>query len=472
MIAAVRTGPALLLALLSACAADPSFVVRWQVDRSADLSSPTPLASVRDCTGSGIAHVRLDAFVMDAPAGLPPEASKTWSCFPGAFARDDGTVDGPELAPGLYRVTLTGVRSDGWEWPASDGEGGTTPYVFLGMDDVRVEEDAAPFRLQEIFDDDERDPVLRAPPQCEDGVDNDRDGWVDTLDPACRRADALLEDDSVTVSEYRVRVTFLDENPTIRGASHCAALGVRTVVLRNEEGADLVDPVSCVDALAGPITLTRTHGGTAETVYLTALDAAAQAVTAAVPLQLLPGGGSELHVDFDETVFLAPILHAMDFLLTLFPGLPGTCEPSPTSELGTLKIATVRLLLRGAHGETLAPAVSLEGGELLDGASDIACPLQLLRSEPLPWGGYLLEGEALSAGGETCLTAPPFITAPGTGGSFVLPFERVLPPPPSCVDCSSDDDCGSRRCSSDGLCVDCIDDADCPGAACVAGSCS
>ena len=144
--------------------------------------------------------------------------------------------------------------------------------------------------------------------------------------------------------------------------------------------------------------------------------------------------------------------------------MPGS--ESPTR--GTLTIAGLRVQVLNGHGGPLDPPATLDDGMVLDGENVIPCSSSLV-TEPLEWGSFTMEIEALSAEGEVCFSnvgAPALMSPGGVSGLFA---PRVYGSdgkvPASCHDCETDADCGlpgelycvenvcQGRCSGDAECV-------------------
>jgi len=166
---------ALALAGLGGCAEEPSFQLRWQL--ADDLDVVAPLTSVKQCADVGIKKFRLEVRGVDDPASAAPRLSKDYACFPNAFASGDA-VEGPTLDPGDYVLEFIGVRRSGGEWLCPDVDDQGNPIeVGCVRDSANVTVRAGELPELEF--------VVQAPVQCDDGVDNDRDGRVDGSDLAC-----------------------------------------------------------------------------------------------------------------------------------------------------------------------------------------------------------------------------------------------------------------------------------------------
>lgn len=433
-----------LAAGLAGCAEPSSFHLRWRVDPNpyddapGDPNAPA-LTGPEGCTAHGLHQVRVQAFTED---GATLVDQRTFSCFPRGFADPDDVVEGPGLRPGTYQFRIQGVRRDGFVW-ASDGDLGPGLVVLDGVEILGPDE---PVRLEG----DGGDPVLPAPPQCTDGVDNDRDGLVDQTDLSCQGENLRFEDEGTRIIQFRMEVSLLDHNPNMIGIEACLAVGIDHFVARVPDGQEL-ESVSCVEALAGPTFFTLTTNDPPTEVEVVARDAADQDVTVTQVAPVSPAGSTFLEIDFADTDFLTPITAAFGFVLDFGAGVSDCQDPAG----GTLALADLLVTVLGAHGQVLPVPVELSDGTPLDGATPVACPGGPLLSAPVPWGGYLLDAKARSAAGEVCYrTEAPEPAAPGTPIGFRVPLTRVVPPPPSCVDCTTGDDCEPGLvCNPDGLCA-------------------
>ncbi|MFV8750487.1 hypothetical protein ACNOYE_08035 [Nannocystaceae bacterium ST9] len=181
-----RPAACALLAALAGCAEEPSFQLAWRISDDPAISDPADapaLLTVKQCSEVGIEKVRLEVRRPgDSPISLP-RLSRDYGCFPGAFAEGEPT-DGPALGPGEYELELIGLRRNGAEWlcPGVDDQGNPTEVGCVrASGSVTVREGELPV-LEFLLD---------APIQCDDGVDNDRDGRVDGSDPACVLGEAI-----------------------------------------------------------------------------------------------------------------------------------------------------------------------------------------------------------------------------------------------------------------------------------------
>ena len=438
--------PSLLAALAcaAACAEPPSFTVRWRVgeplaDGATEPADAPPLAAPYDCARVGLFQVLVQTWTEDGAVLLDERPHR---CFPASFEDPDGAVDGPNLPPGTYQVRLQGVRRDGFAYDPPE-TGRFAPGVTI-LDGVTIEDAQATIRLG-----DGDDPIVAAPAPCNDGIDNDGDGFVDGSDLACRVGAGTSEDDPTRILQVRLEPTFFGDNPNLTGAASCLALDVDRFEVRDDEGTLLGAP-ACADAAGGVAFVTWISARPPATVSVTAVAADGTPRTTAKTVPVVAEGLTVADVDFADTDFLEPVVAPFGFALRFEGGSSDCADPDP----GLLTLAQVTIEVRGAHGEPLDPPVRLNDGTPLDPAAPLACPSAALVTEPLSWGGFLVEAKALSPEGEVCFaTAAPEPAAPGTPIAFVVDLARVVPPPPSCRTCQEDDDClPAHTCSADGLC--------------------
>ncbi|RMG96917.1 MAG: hypothetical protein D6705_10080 [Deltaproteobacteria bacterium] len=441
-----RSIPLAAAVLLSACAETPSFEVRWRIGASADAEAAAPPEGVAlrapwQCTEVGLFRVLVQTWTEDGAVLLDERDHR---CFPASFDDPDAAVAGPSLPPGTYQVRLQGVRRDGVAY-APPEEGRFAPGVTV-IGDVVVENPDTTIRLLDEGD----DPVLGAPLPCDDGVDNDRDGFVDESDLGCRAGLGTSEDDPVQLLQVRLAPTFFSKNPNMHGAEACLAVGVDRFEVRTTDGELLGEP-PCAETVGRAAFLTWVAAEVPEGVDVTAVASDGTPRTVSKRFDLAAGGLTVVEVDFSDADFLEPVVAPFGFVLRFEGGSTDCSDPDE----GTLEIPEVRITVLGAHGEPVSPPVTTEGGMVLDGAAPMACPTAAVITEPLPWGGYLVVAEALSDEGDVCFaTTSPVPAAPGTPIAFVADLDRIEPPPASCRTCESDGECDPGLvCTADGLCA-------------------
>ena len=446
------------MAVVCGCAAEPAFTARWSVEDAEDDESFPALTSAQQCSSLGIGSVSIETFGATKGGTRTLLDLRERPCFPPTFVDDDAAVAGPELTPGDYVVAVRGIRRDGASWteilPADCDERQPLPVACASI----TVEDGETVTLDDF--------ELSAPPQCEDGIDNDGDGLVDQRDPGCLGdQDQPRESDEVDFVQVRLQTSLLDHNCN----ATCSGLGLSRVVVDvapDDEDADTVS-FSCTRAIEGPQLFNRTLSTDETTpIEVYGVDAAGNRITTVQSFVMMPDQARvDLEVDFGDSDFLEAPQGRLRFLPQFFgaygedvsscQGQGATrfsgCSADPSLGLGSLTLAQVAIRVLDAHGQPLSNSLVSTDGVLLDGTPS-PCTGTEIVTEPVVWGGYLVEVEAMSADGEVCFsTSAPVPAAPGEG--FVVQPERVVPPPPSCWDCQVDADCGDIT-SSGHRCVD------------------
>lgn len=143
------------LLLLAGCGNAGSYELHWTIGcQSPKQPSTCVVSSARQCSSRG-----LDSIEVTARQG----SDETRSVFP-CFSPDEGPVGrGPDLEEGPASLGAYGLSAGGVRLTA-EAQGSTT-IPAEGLVEVWVN--------------------VPLPPECLDGVDNDGDGLVDLLDPAC-----------------------------------------------------------------------------------------------------------------------------------------------------------------------------------------------------------------------------------------------------------------------------------------------
>jgi hypothetical protein len=140
--------------LPAACGSGGSVAVTWHLDGEPDELSP------ETCALHGIDGVRLSL----RPLGGQQVAYEIYPCFDGG-----GEIG---AAPGSYLLLVEGLglRGQGFRDPTSGA-----PAVRAETQVTVVAGDATPVAV-----------TLVPNPECSDGADNDRDGYVDLYDADCQ----------------------------------------------------------------------------------------------------------------------------------------------------------------------------------------------------------------------------------------------------------------------------------------------
>lgn len=397
-----RPALVLALALAPACAESPSVELRWRI-QAEDLdegAEPPELTSIRQCTAVGISKLRLttrqDGFPVDVRE-LP--------CFPEEFDAESGLAPGPELDAGTYELTLQGLRrSTGTPW----AEGVSVSA------DVTISNGAVAL-LEDL--------VLPAPPTCDDGIDNDGDGYVDSADIDCRVTDPR-ESNQVTNIQFFVSPSFLGDNPYVT----CGTVGVTTFRLR-------VDDDPSTDRVIGCSTLTSSFSRRIDpdveshSVSITGLNFDNVAVTETKVTEFTVTGAQGKPVDVDATFsgddLLTPLNAPIQFIVAFETGPDADKEfRYCAADAGsTLEITDLTARVIDLDTDQPVDAV-LVGGDLdgtaLDG-TPFACQATQLVTEPLEWGNYGIELSGRSEAGDVCFSAEPLQAAPGILISVILP---------------------------------------------------
>lgn len=378
-------------------------------------------------------------------------------CAAGALADPDALVDGSALSPGDYGLQLRGIDRAGEPWQAADGQTEPDPDVTGCTEDFDA---CLPTELvcgcmpltvtaDELVDLPEY--VLVPPPECDDGIDNDRDGVVDDRDPSCAVDGGVAgEGIPVGLTELRLELTLLGQNPN----ATCGSVPLRSLRVELQgDGADTIlldEPCE----LERPYLLSLRIPAGRYTFVVTGLDSdgAEVVVPKSFDAVINATGGSILQaIDFAPEDFLEPIVARMSigpqYVSTL--GLDtggalvaprGTCEAA--SAPGTLDIPSLQLELLNAHGGPLTSPVILDGTPV-DGR-ERPCDAQYL-TEPTEWGGYTLIADAVSADGEVCFTNRDHPDSMRPSETLGVPLTRVYDEagqvPASCRECETDDDC-------------------------------
>ena len=446
-------------------------MLRWKLEVDADGPNQpgepveVSLSSVKQCSEVGLSRVRvstrgLDDVLVD---------QREYPCFVPAFAAGE-LAPGPELEPGEYSVEIEGLRRTGEPWPCVIDPDDPDPAACVARAErsVTVSEEGPPVQLDDI--------VLVAPPQCDDGIDNDGDGHVDLTDPACLVDLSDAESADLGVVVFQLSLTFLDSE--IVTAANVGVGWIRLWVdldadgvIDGEDAPDDADVDFVFDIPAHqiqedvspfrlPLVAERFDSGSYE-LQVIALSGDKQAVTEAAIVPFTAdeqlGGFQLATINFGEAQFLEPIVEPLSFTWSLltYPGaLAKYCDPPGDLVIDRLRVRVTdtsvdppaalddaTLDLTTGSNTSLGNRVEEPNGWI---AFD--CAATSLRSAELVWGSYALEMQAQAAGSTCFATAAPLEVPPlGSGSVESLYIERVLEgdaPPPGCADCQQDADCG------------------------------
>ncbi len=444
---------AALLVLTPACAEDSSFVLRWNVGRTAD-DAKTPLTSVRQCSDLGLSRVVVTTIGPDGST----EDTREFPCFPDAFADPNGAAPGPELPAGTYNISIVGLTRRGIERPdpAGDGMGGDD---FLARDQQKV---VVNERGEGVLVDGFR---LVGIDECHDGIDNDRDGAVDQSDTPCRLGQTA-EDLDISGALFTFTATLLGANPE----ATCASLGVSTFRVTLDEDPANIREIPCTlltqsfsaDLPPGEHTW-QVEALRANGTVLTEPQTGEPFTVPEREFVLVP-----ITADFTIDTFLGEPAFSEPLRFTLeiepYPGapLPRHCEPEATGS--TLWLQTIGLTLQGATADDPETFEDVALPEPITipaiGDPPVEFPLRencrefepVRTTSEIPWSAagyvrYRLIAEAFPVGApEPCFAATAEL-APGK--DVALTLTRVSSTG-ACSDCPMSQSCDN---CVDGVCM-------------------
>lgn len=452
----------LALVGIAGCADEPGVELRWAIHDGSSGDEVAPLVSVQQCAEVGIERFRFDAYALPRlPSDLPSE-SRSFPCFPSGFGNPDAFLDGPTLAPGDYEIELIGLRRNGLEWSCGD-ELAPLPCARTSAELSVSASDPGRLEL-----------VVAPPPQCDDGVDNDRDGRVDANDLGCI-FDQDYEAFDYGLVVFQLSVSFLD-NMQIEPV-HAGVTSLELAI--DGEPFETLTPFDVgVDQLLAPWDLPPLYATVASG------DVAGLSVgehTLELTLQTTSGSAQLSHpfvVGSEDAAFVThefafvdlPIIAPMHVAWAIEPEIAGEkgidgCH-SHAITLGSVEVSVTR----GGQSVSLDELQMLVGGQT-PVAGAVACTDELAGSPALlatnaSWTSepYVVEIDAFSAlpGFETsrCFQSGPFEARPAPNGPMSVVLEHVLDdqgqPLPGCSECSAADECldpANLECSEN-LCVE------------------
>ncbi|MBA3546806.1 MAG: hypothetical protein H0T76_10015 [Nannocystis sp.] len=438
------------LALATACADDPSFVLRWQVGRSA-AEADRELRSVRQCSELGLSFVRVVTLSDD---GTEVDR-REFPCFPDEFKEADGGAPGPELAAGDYFVNVLGLTRRQLTRPDPNPEDPNEQNPVLARDSIKVtvrtKGEGTLVRGIHLIGADE----------CADGVDNDRDGAVDMADSPCRDGQ-VYEDLDLSGALFTFEATLLGgDNPR----ATCNGLGLasfRVSLDGDLAGARTIPCTTTVQSFSADLAPGEhswvveglDRDGVAVTEPLTD-PLTAKFTIAETGFTLVP-----IVVDFSIASFLAepafsgPLLFSIQYLP--YPDAPLTrpCDPVGLN-LGNLVLGTTRVTLLG--DDQVADQITLD--ELPFPVEDVCTEFDRVRTtSDLVWDSvegatsYSAQVETWAAdddGNGPCFSnvGAPELLAPNISVALTVPRVRT---DGVCADCTSNMQCA--RCES-GVCL-------------------
>jgi hypothetical protein len=458
----------LVLALAAGCDEPPSYQVRWRIGDQAAVEGDPALApaltSVKQCADVGVSKVRVttkrseDDTIVDV---------REYPCFPGAFERGEAVLV-PTLPAGKYVVEVERVRRTGEPWICEEGQ---QCSVFVGETSNEVTVGEGLLDTVEV--------VLLQPAQCDDGIDNDRDGRVDGKDPACIFDPTAQESAESSFTLFQTSVTFLDSPAVLPANVGVAALrlGIDQAPADGDELDDeLFAEVAAyeLDTSQWPFRLPLLSYDFGEGDYVLsiyAVDGLGNKLTDLYEVEFsVPDEPYVVRVfEFSGDRFLAPIVQpiAVTTGLRLDPddltgpacGLGGFAGVAidrtwfrVTDQDGQPVDAATLGLSGTASGTAIMPV------DEANGWVSFACPTSMVISAPLSWGSYQLDVEA-HIGDVTCFASEDSLPlAPlGNAGAQSLLISRIVDdqgaPPAGCEECFSDNDCSGQICVA-GICKD------------------
>lgn len=475
----------LALTVLGACQDSPSFRLRWKlVDRAPydreesdeerdRREAGADVTRAIDCAELGINTVRVTT--IDDLGGIVDE--RYFPCFLPRFADEDADVGGPHLDDGTYAIEVRGVQRDGKEWVRAVEDlpvGEEEPRCSPSVDETTCARDAISCDCQELTLPDRSDDwphtfVLDAPTECVDGIDNDRDGLVDAQEAGCLLAPDRPESDNIGSVQFRAVVTLFGGTPGLM----CRDIGLNGLsartcaVLESGEIGECVEIADLACRAGEPIFFDAAMPSGDYVLELTAVNDDVERTTAArsEPFhvdRLGSGASVQFETDFGVDDFVPPVEVPAKFGLVFETQASAQNDPLCELEHGRLDIATVAVEIRDAHGGAIAGQVLGNYGSTgvsLD-FQPIACAPAEFSTDALRWGGYTVRAAAYASDGTVCFTTDGQHGEPDAPLTVLPSYRRlVIPrvldadgnPPPSCIDCESDADCGGLACDS-GIC--------------------
>lgn len=501
---------------------------------------------VSQCSGVGVSRVEVLVLGRDMTVCDGVFDQREYPCRPSAFAAGQ-PVDGPTLEPGEYTLLVRGLRRTGEAWRCpidipveenliEDGEvvldKDGNPVKTLVCEEAEDPEDTPSCLVRELVDvtigedgqltmidgaavsiDDPApvEVVLVAPPQCDDGIDNDLDGKVDGKDPGCLvppavGATADSESAENGVALFRPSVSFLD-NEAVKPFN----VGVDYVLLEVEvevevegqpgtqtqwiEFAEIADWELDLGEWPFGVPLLSFDPGLYDALNTefpgraTALGASHQALTQAIDFSFTVNeeqvGFVTDHFDFTGDRFIDPIVAPLRLSLGLRLGADdiSVCELNGYGDLDDdglvddpIALERVWVRVRDADDQLLdAATLALTGNayaggmitpvDEADGWVSFECPASNVTSAPLQWGSYRIEIDGRIAG-ESCFALPELDngTAQGLAPQPVDAQELYLDrlpegggaPPAACTECNllNIDEVGAKRCDGANVCED------------------
>ncbi len=467
--------------LANACKEAPSFSVRWQLQGRPDpitgvVPKPAGVTNAYQCTSLGITAIRIAAY--DAEGVLADEAIAP--CFAEGEVDANSSVDGGHLRAGVYGIEVRGVQSDQRPWVDAAVQADLLARFpdYLDEDLLHRHEtckggvreptcrpealtcDCAPLLARNDHTELLAPFVLVGPPECIDGIDNDRDGVADLQDEACKIDLANREADTIGSVQFRIDLSLFGGNRAVA----CLDAGLDALLAR----ACPIAPGQVLETCPDDAVVLGGHllsCSTTEPVFFAdTLDqgeylyevlgvADNEVITRPVAERTQLTGFVRREIQLNADDFLAPIVAPTAFTLELLDGI-GDSARQCDADAGTGReaIAELRVELRDAHGarlsqtHVLGPGTdevdqqSLQGRPL-DG-TPLPCTAGRLVTEPLTWGGFSVRVETRLADGTVCHSTdasdPPGPLLVGPGNALQVDGLKIAPvlvdgkPPQGC----------------------------------------
>ncbi len=423
--------------MLAGCGQPPGFEVSWTIE--SDASDVAPLMA-KQCSDVGIFSVRVTV-----ERGGEIISVDEHACFAGA-------AEGPPLEPGEYEIEVEGLRRSGEPW---DYDAKVDPErVAWAEAKVVAVEGSVP----------EIDVVLIAPLECDDGIDNDRDGVVDEQDPGCGITtlnDEPREGNDAELTLFELSVSFL-QSPVVKPSN----VGVQSIRLTVDGELLASITESQLDLEQWPFRLPLISGefeGAGHQLEVTPIGGGVPVAEPVVfPFDVPPDAGTYVTgtVEFGAEDFSEPIVERLALLF----------EPSCTPG-GSLALERMWIRVVDENDQPLdAAALGLTGNwgppgmnmaivpvDEAGGWISFECPTSIVRSTTLAWGRYQIEAQARRAA-DVCFSLPQSDLAPQPNSAQTLVLARELagdlPVCPECSEATAQTDCGGTQVCEAGLCVD------------------
>lgn len=441
------------LTLAAGCQEPRSYALRWRIEPRPDVELPDTtepqdeeMNNASICSRSGVSKV--EVWVIDELDQVADTFERP--CFPERFRQPGGVIRGATIPPGDYTIILAGTRANGLPWgecPGESGEGetpscnGRSVSSFLngavieglelcqdGTCNVGLEScDCQEFTV--VADKTERLPdfVLAAPPDCEDGIDNDEDGLVDQLDPGCQLGES--ESTPALSPELSINLSVLSGHPT----ADCGNIGVGALALSIDDVE--LEPIFCE---VGTSRLTTPLSVGNHTLTITGVQSASTptplTVAKSFPFAVNDLGVTEpsaIEVDFSDIDLLEPLEAQVQFFYDMaLPAAEGEQAEVVGCDDDRMAATEFRYRILDLGGQEVTSVAVAPA----DGSSEECTDGRVISLETLEWGVYTAEIEAFNADGELCWSNAdaPGLLVPREAEAFTL--QPVADAPASCFE--------------------------------------